>query len=89
MTASTPPLDFDHKLGDEIPTKHKEAIRQLYWVGKILIGKLESRYQLGKSTIRRILGNDALEHAWPKRTGRPQKLTDIQVNEIIEYCSKN
>jgi hypothetical protein len=30
MTDPTPPLDFDHKLGDEIPTKHKEAIRQLY-----------------------------------------------------------
>ena len=28
--ATTPPLDFDHKKGFEIPTKYKEAIRQLY-----------------------------------------------------------
>jgi hypothetical protein len=33
--ASTPPLDFDHKKGYEIPTKHKEAIRQLHWFGKV------------------------------------------------------
>jgi hypothetical protein len=36
MAASTPPLDFDHHKGDEIPTKHKEAIRQLHWFGKVL-----------------------------------------------------
>jgi len=33
--ASTPPLDFDHQKGYEIPTKYKEAIRQLYWFGKV------------------------------------------------------
>jgi hypothetical protein len=27
---TTPSLDFEHHKGDEIPTKHKEAIRQLY-----------------------------------------------------------
>ena len=29
------------------------------------------------------------ERARLARTGRPQKLTDIQVDEIIEYCSEN
>ena len=59
--ASTPPLDFDHIFGEEIHTKHKEAIRQLHWVGKLSIGPLESRYKLGNSTIRRILRYDAPE----------------------------
>ena len=89
MPPSTPPLDFDHKLGDEIPTKHKEAIRQLHWVRKLPISRLESRYKLGKSTIQRILGYDAPERARPNRKGRPQKLTDAQVDVIIEYCSEN
>jgi hypothetical protein len=35
------PFDFDHQLGDEIPTKHKEAIRQLHWFAKTLIGQLD------------------------------------------------
>ena len=51
----------DYEFGEEIPTKHKEAIRQLHWFGKISIGQLESRYKLGKSSIRRVLGYDALE----------------------------
>jgi hypothetical protein len=33
--ASTPLLDFDHQKGYEIPTKHKEAIRQLHWFRKV------------------------------------------------------
>jgi hypothetical protein len=32
-----PPLDFDHKPGFEIPTKYKEAIRQLHsFAGKLI-----------------------------------------------------
>jgi hypothetical protein len=33
--ASTPPLDFNHQKGFEIPTKHKEAICQLHWFGEV------------------------------------------------------
>jgi len=51
--ATTPPLDFDHKKGFEIPTKHKEAIRQLYWFGKIPKLQLQERYHLGDTTIDR------------------------------------
>ena len=80
MPPTTPPLDFDHIFGEEIPTKHKEAIRQLHWVGKLSIGQLESRYKLGNSTIRRILKYDVPERARPSRTGRPQKLSDAQVD---------
>jgi hypothetical protein len=70
MPPMTPPspLDFDHQLGDEIPTKHKEAIRQLYWCGKISIGELESRYKLSYLIINRILKYNAPEHARPSRT---------------------
>jgi hypothetical protein len=35
MPPATPPLDFNHLPGEEIETKHKEAIRQLYGFGKI------------------------------------------------------
>ena len=37
---TTPPLDFVHKKGHGIPTKHKEAIRQLYNFVKILVERL-------------------------------------------------
>ena len=63
MPASTPPFDFNHLLGQEIPIKHKEAIRQLHWVGKLSIPQLEARYKLGYLTIRRVLGYDASERA--------------------------
>ena len=55
---TTPPLDFDHQLGDEIPIKHKEAIHQLYSFAKIPIKDLMARYKLSKSTICRILNYD-------------------------------
>jgi transposase len=88
MTTTPPPLDFDHQKGFEIPTKHKEAIRQLHNFAKVPIPVLETRYKLGNSTIRRILAYDAPERARPTRIGRPQKLTDTQVDGIIEYCSE-
>ena len=69
--------------------KHKEVIRQLHWVGKLSTGQLESRYKLGNSTIRRILRYDTPERARPGRKGRRQKLSDAQVDWIIEYCSES
>ena len=87
--ASTPPLDFDHKKGFEIPTKHKEAIRQLHWFGKIPKFQLQERYHLGDTTIDRILAYETPERKRPNRVGKPKKLTDAQVDVIIEYCSEN
>ena len=55
MTASTPPLDFGHQKGYKIPTKHKEAIRQLHWFGKVPKLQLQERYKLHDTTINRIL----------------------------------
>jgi hypothetical protein len=52
--ATTPPLDFEHDKGDEIPTKHKEAIRQLQWFAKLPVCQLATRYKLNESTIRRV-----------------------------------
>jgi hypothetical protein len=52
---TTPPLDFDHHPGDETPTKHKEAIRQLYGFAKVPIEDIMARYKLGKATINRVL----------------------------------
>ena len=85
---TTPPLNFDHHLGDEIPIKHKEAIRQLFGFAKVPIEDIMARYKLGKATINRVLSYDAPERACPTRTGAPQLLTDSHVNEIIEYLSE-
>jgi hypothetical protein len=46
-----PPLDFTHLPGEEIPTKHKEAICQLYGFAKIPVEVLATRYKLGRTTI--------------------------------------
>ena len=87
--ASTPPLDFDHQKGFEIPTKHKEAIRQLHWFGKVPKLQLQERYRLGDMTIDWILAYEAPEQKRLNRIGKPKKLSDAQVDIIIEYCSEN
>ena len=87
MPPSTPPLDFTHLPGQEIPTKHKEAIRQLYGFAKVPVELLMTRYQLARSTIEKVLRYDAPERTRISRTGRPSLLTDTQVDEIIEYLS--
>jgi hypothetical protein len=89
IMATTPPLDFDHKKGFKIPTKHKEAIRQLYWFGKIPKLQLQARYNLGNTIIDRILAYNTPSRKRPTQVGRPKKLSDAQVDVIIEYLSKN
>jgi hypothetical protein len=89
MPPSTPPLDFHHQKGFEIPTKHKEAIRQLHWFGKVPNIQLQERYHLGDTTIDQILAYEAPERKRPNRVGKPKKLSDAQVDVIIEYCSEN
>ena len=89
MAPRTPPLVFHHLPNEEIPTKHKEAIRQLYGFAKIPVELLMTRYKLGRSTIEKILRYDAPERTRISRIGRPSLLTDIQVGEIIEYASES
>ena len=86
---STPPIhDWNHEKGCEIPTKHKEAIRELAAFGGKSVEQLANRYELGQSTIRRVLNYDAPERARPTRTGRKALLTDARLDEVIEYCSE-
>ena len=40
MPPATPPLEFDYKPGQEIPTKYKKIIHQFYNFTKILIESL-------------------------------------------------
>ena len=89
MPPTTPPLDFDHLPGKENETKHKETIRQLYGFAKIPLELLMTRYKLGSSIIEKILRYDAPERTRISRTGRPSLLTDLQVDEIIEYASES
>ena len=88
MPPGTPPLQFDHQPGDEIPTKHKEAIRQLYGFAKIPIEDLMTQYRLGRSTIVKILEYEVPERSRVKRTSRPSLLTDSQVDQIIKYAAE-
>ncbi|RFU23724.1 hypothetical protein B7463_g12616, partial [Scytalidium lignicola] len=83
---TTPPLDFDHEKGHEIPTKHKEAIRQLYGFAKIPIERLMERYKLGRTTIVKILNYDKLERARPNR-GPSDHLTNDEVDKAIKHVS--
>ena len=89
MPPGTPPLQFNHQLAQQIPTKHKEAIRQLYGFAKIPIEGLIAQYKLGRSIITKILEYEALERSRVSRTGRPSLLTDKQVDEIIEYAAES
>jgi transposase len=88
MPPGTPPLQFNHQPGQQIPTKDKEAIRQLYGFAKIPIEGLMAQYKLGRSTITKILEYKAPECSRNSRTGRPSLLTDKQVDEIIEYAAE-
>jgi tRNA splicing ligase len=47
------------------------------------------RYELGESSIRRILSYDYLERKRRNRTGPTFLLLNAQVNNIIEYCSES
>jgi hypothetical protein len=40
-------------------------------------------------TIDQILAYDAPERQRPNRVGKPKKLSDMQVDAIIKYCSEN
>jgi hypothetical protein len=77
-------------LGEEIKTKHKEAIRQLYKFAKIGLQQLEGYYDLGDSTIRKILSYDVPERVRPTRTSRPRESLNAQeVCDVIKYVSTN
>jgi hypothetical protein len=88
MALTTPPLNFGHEPGMQIPSKHKEAILQLYGFPKIPVEGLIAHYGLGKSAIIKILQYDGPERARVIRSRRPSLLTDTQVDEVIEYASE-
>ena len=76
MPKTPPPLDFDHQKGFEIPTKHKEAIRQLHNFANVPTGDILDCYKLARSTVKQILNYNKPERARITRTGRPKKLSD-------------
>jgi hypothetical protein len=88
---STPPLDdWNYRKGFEIATKHKEAIRQLHWFGKVPICMLMLRYKgLEESLIRKILNYPHPERRRPNRRGPAFLLSDKEVDAAIEYCAES
>jgi hypothetical protein len=78
----------EHLPGYEIPTKHKEAIRQLHKYAKIGLLQLFRYYSLTIDTICWILQYDYLERARLTRTSRlRESLNEQEVRDIIEYIS--
>ena len=76
------------KPGEEIKTKHKEAIRQLYKFAKIGLQQLEGYYKLGDSTVRKILQYNVPERVRPTRTSRPRESLNAQeMHNVIAYIS--
>jgi hypothetical protein len=88
MAPTTPPLVFNYNKGEEIETKHKEVIRQLYSFAKVLVKLFIIQYKLRRSIIKKILRYDALKRSRISRFRRPSLLTNTQVDEIIEYLSE-
>ena len=80
MPPTTLPLVFNHLAGEEIPTKHKETLRQLYSSAKIPIERLIERYKLGKLIIIKILEYDA-----------PERLESVELEDppSFRYTSRS
>jgi glycerol-3-phosphate O-acyltransferase len=78
------------KPGEEIKTKHKEAMRQLFRLAKIGLQQLRGYYDLGDSTIRKILQYDVPERARATWTDRAREFLNAQeVGDVIESVSKD
>jgi hypothetical protein len=83
----TPPMS-PRLPGMEIKTKHKEAMRQLRKRGKLHFGALQRYYDLGESTVRKVLNYESPERARIGRSGRPREsLGKQEVEDIITYIS--
>jgi hypothetical protein len=80
---ATPPM-LNHLLGEEIHTEDKQAIRQLYKQARFMPLHLIMLYNVGKSTINRVLRYDQITRNRPTRINRPHLLNNTQVNWIIK-----
>jgi uncharacterized protein YjaZ len=82
------PFMSTRKPGEEIKTKHKEAIRQLFKFAKIDLQQLQGYYNLGNSIVRKILQYNVLERAKATRISKPREFLNAQeVKDIIEFVS--
>jgi len=84
---ATPPM-LNHLPGDEIHTEDKQAIRQLYKQAHFMPVYLSVLYNVGESTINRVLRYDQTTRERSTCTGRPYLLNDAQVNWITEWLSE-
>jgi len=73
---TTPPI-LNHIPSEEILTKDKEAIRQLYKQVKFMPSHLSVLYNVSELTINRVLRYDQIARARLTRTSRPHLLNDI------------
>jgi transposase len=79
---------LDHVHGEEILTEDKQAIRQLYKQARFMPSHLSVLYNVGESTINRVLRYDQTTRDRPTRTSRPHLLNNAQVNWIIKWLSE-
>jgi transposase len=83
----TPPMP-DRLPGEEIHTKHKEAMRQLHRQAQFGPSTLATRYNVHRSSVIKVLKYNKPERAREGRTGRPRILTNEEVHGIIEYIGE-
>jgi hypothetical protein len=76
MDSLATPLMLDHVPGEEIYIEDKQAIRQLYKQARFMPLHLSTLYNVGESTINRVLRYDQTTRNRPTRTGRPYLLND-------------
>jgi hypothetical protein len=81
-------VKFDYKKGFEIETERKNVICELYGFRENSTKQLIKWYKLGKSIIHCVLRYNTTKQACLTRTKRPPKLSDANLNKVIEYCSK-
>jgi hypothetical protein len=77
MDCPNTPLMPDYTPSEEIRTKHKEAIRQLYKQAKFMPSYLAILYYVRESLINRVLRYDKPKQARLGYTGLAYKLNDM------------
>ena len=79
----------DYKPGDEIPTRHKEAIRQLHRLAKFGSTKLRNIYRIAQSLVYKVLDYNKPECYQPGRNRRPRTLDKNNIKSIVQYTTKS
>ena len=85
---STPLWRTPHKYNCEIHTREKHDIRVKFERGATS-RELQESYNLGQSTVRKVLNYSNPTRKRPLRIGPKQLLSDAEVDEIKAFCAES